>query len=160
MKLAVADRPEIPVQDEYDTNYREFTFGVDGPPSTGSSTTLMKVDGISSMDANHDPYSIYVSIPRGSTGGDIVSNELMMRKGWEELAVFTQIGQLDALARVSEQGRSFLCVLVFSVSLPVLKSIALFCFYGTLSRRARLLAFFEIMIFELFLVADRLSMIA
>ena len=63
--------------------------------------SLVKVDGIQQMDSQMGSYSVYVFRNRGAGDHDIVSNDMLMTKGWEKLSVYTHIGALDALARVS-----------------------------------------------------------
>lgn len=71
------------------------------PSARQGVASLVKVDGIQQMDMQQGSYSVYVFRNRGVGDHDIVSNDMLMTKGWEKLSVYTHIGHLDALARVS-----------------------------------------------------------
>ncbi|KAG7667881.1 hypothetical protein NADE_002480 [Nannochloris sp. 'desiccata'] len=67
---------------------------------------LVKVPGIQPLDAYADAYTIYAFQNKQGLGTDIVSDQLIHQKSWEQMSVFTHITQLDSFAREMNLDRS------------------------------------------------------
>ncbi len=75
-------------------------------PHSDQNPYLVKVEGIKPLDVYADAYNIYAFQNKQGSGTDIVSEELIYSKSWEQMSVFTHITQLDNFAKENNLDRS------------------------------------------------------